>query len=600
MKKALLMLATMCTMGAVMAQTPEIVSTTPSNRNAVIEEYTGVNCTYCPDGHKHVNQLIADNPGRVTAINVHTGYYAVMYTTQWGSSLMAQTGLTGFPAATVNRHVFQGNAMASSDRSVWGNWTQNILNEASPANIASKAVVDPKTRTISIDVEIYYTDDQDVSSNMLNVVLLQDNVLGPQVGAANFYPENMVGDLYRHNHMLRDMLTGQWGETITELDKGTLVQKHYDYTIPTIIGDVPINDFADLQVAAFLAEDHTEIITGAYSEMEVLPAIYMSNFDYEQTADCALDYQPFVTIKNTTEYDMTSVVLKYDGTEYTIDKTISAGTQDTIQLPLYTIEIGEGASQNALTTKKVSLVSYVASDSEESVEINSPEMTITFADFMIYNVTGPLTLRYGYDYYGSECQIQFIDQSTCKEVWTEGPWKDIDWFKGQIQYIYQIPNATYNVTTFSPENAGLYILRILDGYGDGWSFTNDDTVSGLWLTDANGKVFDEPWGYSNAREFKVYDIYLNVLNAGDGSQTTGINDVKEVNFSVYPNPVHGQLSISSAEPVRMVEVIDVNGRIVATYGANTTSVDTRNYNSGVYVVRVTTDNGVGMQKVVVE
>ena len=32
------------------AQTPTIVSTNPQNKHLVFEEYTGVNCGYCPAG----------------------------------------------------------------------------------------------------------------------------------------------------------------------------------------------------------------------------------------------------------------------------------------------------------------------------------------------------------------------------------------------------------------------------------------------------------------------------------------------------------------------------------------------------------------------
>ena len=32
-----------------LAQT--IVSTSPENKKIILEEYTGIHCTYCPDGH---------------------------------------------------------------------------------------------------------------------------------------------------------------------------------------------------------------------------------------------------------------------------------------------------------------------------------------------------------------------------------------------------------------------------------------------------------------------------------------------------------------------------------------------------------------------
>jgi len=33
------------------------VSKTPENRKVILEEYTGINCGYCPDGHKRADSL---------------------------------------------------------------------------------------------------------------------------------------------------------------------------------------------------------------------------------------------------------------------------------------------------------------------------------------------------------------------------------------------------------------------------------------------------------------------------------------------------------------------------------------------------------------
>ena len=54
----------------------QYVSTEPANRNVILEEFTGRNCGYCPDGHAIANQIMANNPGRAWAINVHAGGYA--------------------------------------------------------------------------------------------------------------------------------------------------------------------------------------------------------------------------------------------------------------------------------------------------------------------------------------------------------------------------------------------------------------------------------------------------------------------------------------------------------------------------------------------
>ncbi|MFT6982817.1 MAG: hypothetical protein ACJAUD_001587, partial [Crocinitomicaceae bacterium] len=40
-----------------------LVSTTPSNRNVIIEEFTGTNCPACPNGHTTLSGILTANPG---------------------------------------------------------------------------------------------------------------------------------------------------------------------------------------------------------------------------------------------------------------------------------------------------------------------------------------------------------------------------------------------------------------------------------------------------------------------------------------------------------------------------------------------------------
>ena len=179
MKKTLLVLiaAMLTTMFASAQVTDTIVSLTPSNRNVVLEEYTGINCQFCPDGHKRANQIKAAHPDRVSLINIHEGGYAAnTYTTQFGTALANQTGLEGYPSGTVNRHVFSGSNTALS-RGDWTSASNTILGMSSPVNIAAEGTIDWSTRTLNLRVQLYYTAAQTVSSNALNIAITQDNVL---------------------------------------------------------------------------------------------------------------------------------------------------------------------------------------------------------------------------------------------------------------------------------------------------------------------------------------------------------------------------------------------------------------------------------------
>ncbi|MBO4503357.1 MAG: Omp28-related outer membrane protein, partial [Bacteroidales bacterium] len=243
--------------------TDTIVLLTPSNRNVLLEAFTAKGCAHCADGHRIANELAAANPGRVNVINIHEGgYTSNTYTTEFGSELRNQSGLTGYPQGTVNRHLFSGTATAMN-RGDWTNKANQIMAMPSPVNIAAEGTLDTRTRTVNIRVQLYYTADQTVTTNSLNIAIIQDNVLGPQNGGSAYNPTQMVGDQYRHTKMLRHLIAGQWGDTIQTISQGTLVEKTYQYVIPEQLGSPnPIDAvLEDLRFIAFVCEGHQEVLT---------------------------------------------------------------------------------------------------------------------------------------------------------------------------------------------------------------------------------------------------------------------------------------------------------------------------------------------------
>ncbi|MBQ8704525.1 MAG: Omp28-related outer membrane protein [Bacteroidales bacterium] len=590
MKKIFTFFAALCAMGTVMAQT--IVSTDVEKRNVLIEEFTGVNCQYCPDGHRRANAVCEEYAGHAWAINIHQGSFAAMYTTQWGDALANQYGVQGWPSGVTNR------CPNLQDRGEWAAYAAQVRTQDSPVNVAATATINPMTRQLIVNVEMYYTGTQTVSSNFLNVVLLQNNVMGPQTGASTWYPEMIENGQYRHMHMLRDMLTGQWGEEISTIDSGVFIQRTYTYSIPAVIGDVAIRDFNDLQVLAFVTETHKNVLTANEAAMTILPGVWLGGFEYENN-ECSLDFQPYVTVCNTFDEAVTSWTFTYDGQTLTYDKTVASGGSDTILLPLYTIAVSGDAVQNCATTKDVALTGIVKGG--ETLTLPAAPLSISFADFNIYTADGPFTARIGLDCYRTEAGVSLVNQSTCQAIWTETGNFGNDWNGTQgVQYISQLPNAGYFDITFNPAEPGLYIFRALDSYGDGWGTTNNTVPSGIWISNADGQFAAYQWGYSYGPSFSQYDIYLNVTSTGDGSYSVGINEVAaSVDFSIYPNPATDRLNINCNDAVREVSVIDVTGRTVINAGAEST-VNVSGLAAGVYMVRVATENGIGVQKFVKE
>ncbi len=217
-----------------------IVSTSPKNKVAVLEEFTGLKCVYCPDGHKRANDLKAQYGDQMILVNIHAGSFAVPaagepdFRTADGETIDDQAGVTGYPAGSVNRV----NTPWAGSRTNWAGEVATITAQSSPVNVGASANVDLNTGVLDVDVEVYYTANAADTTNKLFVYLLQDDLPGPQTGAANFYPEQILpnGD-YNHAHMLRMVLNdnGPSGEVINATTATSLYTKSYQITLPADI-----------------------------------------------------------------------------------------------------------------------------------------------------------------------------------------------------------------------------------------------------------------------------------------------------------------------------------------------------------------------------
>jgi len=261
-----------------------IVDTVPQNKKAVLEEFTGIHCVFCPDGHYIAQQIKNAYPSDVSLINLHTGGYASPnqgepdFRIMESDSIAAISNLAGYPAGTVNRKQFpmtQGGGTAMS-RGDWIDAVQEIILQPAYLNVGTQVIHDTTNEVLIVDVEVYYTDSTPVDGfgfspvNYINVALTQDSVVGPQTGALSYNPAGVVPGpwqpSYSHQHMLRDMVTGQWGDPITNGGQtlpGHFVFRRYIYELPDppFINDVMIK-VEHLKAVAFVTESiHGEIIS---------------------------------------------------------------------------------------------------------------------------------------------------------------------------------------------------------------------------------------------------------------------------------------------------------------------------------------------------
>lgn len=249
---------------------PFLAATTPTNKNAVLEDFTGVRCQFCPDGHDRAKAMVTANPGRVVVIAINSGQYATPasgwpnFTSDFGDAIRMQTNLTGYPAGTVNRRVFSGMSQSPGGTAMGrGNWAgagSQVIAEVSPVNLGASSTYDAATRKVTVKVDMYYSANETVA-NYLNVAFLESGQIGKQSNTSGTVTD------YVHDNILRHLITGQWGEVVdaTKTKTGTKITKTYTYTVPVKYHDNADTDINKCDIAVFVtrgAGGTGEILTG--------------------------------------------------------------------------------------------------------------------------------------------------------------------------------------------------------------------------------------------------------------------------------------------------------------------------------------------------
>ena len=257
MKKTLLSLAMVLSFGVLMAQ--NYVSTEPMNKNAILEEFTGVSCQNCPTGHTVAANILAANPGRAFVIAYHPSNSS--FTTPYaGDPDFRRSYLNAFystpycgssrfmPSAFINRRQWSGGERIQS-RGVWSGYCDDIMAEASPANMGLSTNYNMATQEVTIIVEIYYTENM-TDANHIYVMLAENDLVSQQSGGSS---------PYTHKHTFREAYVAQWGDAITDpTTQGSLVTLEYIWDAS---GSGYIMD--NCEVLAFIEnQSNSEIITG--------------------------------------------------------------------------------------------------------------------------------------------------------------------------------------------------------------------------------------------------------------------------------------------------------------------------------------------------
>lgn len=555
---------------------PDFVSTEVSNRNVIIEEFTGRNCPNCPDGHRISSGIAKDNPGRVWSMGVHSGYFTPNTYPNFQTDISATfmdpyddvPGGLGLPAAVINR--MTENAIS---RSEWQTATNEALAQVAECNVAGHVVINPLTRTASITAEVYYTANSTETANYLTIVMLQDSIIGQQAHGNTNPAQDMGNDLYCHMHVLRDVVTADWGDEIAPTTQGSFVKKTYEYQIPEIIGDTNgiVVDIDNISFLAFVTEKYQGISTkpilnankltveqntneaispyivevveesGIFCSNERTFKTYIKNVGTKELT--SIKFNTFINGSNNNEYTWTGSLLPDQTERFDIELELPFGDNE---VEIKMVEANETKFNYAKTVN-------ATCDEWATIGTGCAE-------------TVPLTIEIIQDKYGNHTTWEFL-ASDNTVVASGGPYK-------------YLPDADTMMHKVNVEvEPDCYKFVIYDSYG-------------------NGICCDDGDGYYRI----LNDYYVLVEGSGDFESEAhslisvvmkgSVGEMNSSLYNVYPNPVKDVLTIKG-ENIKQIMIFNSLGQIVKKLDCNdnTVKVNVESLQNGMYFVNVINGNG---------
>lgn len=507
-----------------------IVSTSPENRRAVVEEFGGMYCVYCPHGHEILADLDEALTDNLILINHQTGPYANPIGNDpdlgndYSEALQEQSALSGYPAATVNRHVFPGLEQGATGTTALGrgDWPEAvtlILTESAPVNLAAEASLNISTRELEVYIEYYYTADVDAETNRLHVGILQNNVLAPQHGGD-------TGNYYQHQHLFREFLTGQWGHIISNTSAGSFGSLTYNITLPEFYRDVWV-DPVNIELAIFVTEDEQEVLNG----IEVQPALESAHaadvnlIAIQAPVDvCAPELTPQIRFRNDGNMPLESCTMVFQvagGASNNVSWSGSLAPLEEATMDLPTIFTSE--DQNQVLTVELVNPNDTADPSSYN---NSREHNFTVAPLANGSLF-ELALRT--DEFGYEVYWEIVD--ALGTIYASGGNELVGETNGGAQIATPSDPGAYSSNEFVIEEfflpfEGCYELRILDDYADGLCCFYGNGFFRLRLPGQAPILEGAEFGALDESHFSI------------NFEVTSSNElVTDIPISIYPNPL---------------------------------------------------------------
>ena len=562
-----------CCAGTIIAQ--QFVSTEPSLKKVVIEEFTGIACNACPSAHKKANELMNNNPGQVFLINIHEWFAPDEYPnfkTEDGRIIHGALHGIGTPSGRVNRST---NFEPSPGH--WEAAVYSITRESAPCNIAGQAIIDEASRTATITVEVYYTQDSDAETNLLTIAMTQDSVWGPQVnGESN--PSQYLNGKYCHMHTLRDIITPTWGDEIGPTTEGTLITKTYTYQIPEIIGD-PNGVEVNLNHIDFIA-----FVSNSFIEMASLPILnvcdmpilvgtqetvfpYFENISMKQNSFCSNNMTFTIDMMNRGLDELTSIRMQMEADngetfEYEWKGSIASYEFGKVE---FEMEVPVGIHTVDFKIVEANGLPFNYSMEYETI---CDEWNVAYLD----DENGEIILELMQDKFGNETTWQITtDDNTV--VASGGPY---EYFFGQ-----SVATELHEIPLQLPLNQCLK-FTITDDLGNGICCNYGEGY--YKIIDGHGNTIIDGEGGFGSETSHIFSIEV-----GDD-----VNEIKQDMYEIYPNPARDFIKLSAiSSKLSVVRIYNCLGILMEEIeiDSNEIVINVSDYNPGIYFINIQDNEG---------
>ena len=356
-------------------------------------------------------------------------------------------------------------------------------------------------------------------------------------------------------------------------------------------------DMYDLSLSNFVVEALPTTATINVDPTSMSFTTEVGNTSRKQAANVSA----FVLTNDITVSTTAPFEVSLDGTTYGATATIPAGNVITATLYVRYAPTAPGTQTGAITLTSGSTTASISLTGEGidcSAGIASLPFTHDFNDAVIppfcwgyANEESFLRLNVDADAGDYGIAIGQPDYLMTPEIHTSVP---MVFSFDYATYVGSYASSTFRVGYSSTNNisnftwlAPVTVAEDIEGF-EHYSANIPSTAKYIAIQATEIGEFQYFFTYTNY-------IFLDNITIAEG---TGIENFSEDNVSIYPNPANNVVNVNAASNINNVEIFNMMGQKVAAFDANDTNVqiNTTALSNGMYMMRITTENGVSNQK----